>query len=271
MEIGLEKELELIRRRLDSIEEALSEERPLEDRRAFSISLEKFLQMRPEQTRALHARVGVAYRALLDDAWQRDMQQVVICDGEIAYETKSDGIISKIVQQIATERDKPCYTFSAPDVAEESGWNQVKEDDYYPTIDVSLGPVGPEEYPDMRGFISVKADFDTGNQATKLFSADQVGVLLGPYTLLDWELASGPFGDYRYIQKDARLCILDESGTNHSLSCTVKLVEDWNRSNVRRWSPNRMAWIGRDIIRKFGVKVELNPAERTTRVYPASA
>ena len=125
--------------------------------------------MSPEQTRTLHARVGVAYRALLDDAWKRGMQQVVICDGEIAYETRSDGIISKIVQQIATERDRSCYTFSAPDVAEESGWNEVREDDYYPTIDVSLGPIGPEENPNMSGFISVKADFDTGNQGNQTF------------------------------------------------------------------------------------------------------
>ncbi len=36
METGLEKELKLIRKRLDSIEEALSEETSEEDRRAFT-------------------------------------------------------------------------------------------------------------------------------------------------------------------------------------------------------------------------------------------
>ncbi len=41
METGLEKELNLIRRRLDSIEEALSEETSEDDRRAFAEAVQE--------------------------------------------------------------------------------------------------------------------------------------------------------------------------------------------------------------------------------------
>jgi hypothetical protein len=236
----------------------------------FSVPLEDFLEMSPSQARRLHMRVGTMFKKLLDSYWARGMKQVVLCEGEVVLATESEEILSDRVRQIATEHGKPCYSFSAPDVAEESSWVPVGGDDYYPSIDIFLGAIdaGDEE---TNRFVTVKADFDTGNKKTKLFDAEQVGYLLGNYTNLDWFEGTGPFGVYRYVPKHAKLAVLNESGARHSTSDVVYLVENWNGSTVRKFSPNRRGFVGRDLLRGFVVKVELDPMSRTTRVHAASA
>lgn len=236
----------------------------------FSVPLEDFLELSPSQARRLHIRVGATFKKLLDSYWARGMKQVVLCEGEVVLATDSEEMVSDRVAQIAAEHGKPCYSFSAPDIAEESSWVPVSGDDYYPSIDIFLGAIDAGDEESDR-FVAVKADFDTGNKKTKLFDAEQVGYLLGNYTNLDWFEGTGPFGVYRYVPKHAKLAVLDESGARHSTSDVVYLVENWNGSNVRKFSPNRRGFVGRDLLRGFVVKVELDPLSRTTKVHPASA
>lgn len=238
----------------------------------FSVSLADFLRMSSDQTRRLQSEVGATFRNLLQRKWKDGAKQVIICEGEIVYETSDEEeIISEIIDERARIRDKPCYAFSAPAAIEESAWSQVDGDDYYPTLNVEIAPVETVEGVEQQTPLNIVADFDTGNQMTKLFSAEQVGTLLGPINDMHWEQTeSGPWGHYRYIRKPATLRVRDETGQTHQLRCSVQLVEKWETSNVRKWNRNRRGFVGRDVMRRLLLRIELDPATRRTRVFPAS-
>jgi hypothetical protein len=116
----------------------------------------------------------------------------------------------------------------------------------------------------------IAADFDTGNPIYKVFDANQLTAPLSSFTPpLRTGIHLGK--NYTYFQKRAKICVKDMSGKVHSIVQDVRLVQDWKGSALLQCSPNRTAYIGRDILRDLGIKIELNPMAKISRIFGLSS
>lgn len=238
----------------------------------FNLTLKQFLSLSLEETGELHDRAANLSKQLLDDAWNRGVKQVVICDGKIVYETSGNEMLAAIVKKEAKRRNKPCYAFSAAPIIEESvsSWTHVETDDYYPTLLVNLSP--PNEINVENNYIRTNADFDTGNQVAKAFDAKRIGGFLGKLSPLEREIAMHPAGRYAYFRKRAKVWVKDEAGTIHSaIRDDILLVENWQESALIAYSPDRAGFVSRDLLRILKIRIQLDPLLRVTTIYGASS
>jgi hypothetical protein len=237
----------------------------------FSLSYEEYTRLTYEEALELQKEVQRISSSLIEDAWKRGKRQIVICDGKVVYQTANlADIPNEKIDELAKKCGKACYVFSAPDIIEESAWILVDAEDYYPTISIFLGEENSDESRIMQTCQEIAADFDTGNPIYKVFDANQLAAPLSSFTP---PLRTGIHlgRNYTYFQKRAKICVEDTSGKVHSTVQDVRLVEDWKGSALLQCSPNRKGYLGRDILRDLGIKIELNPLAKITRIHGISS
>jgi len=236
----------------------------------FSLSFAEYSRLTYREALELQNEVYKVSSNLLDEAWKRGKRQVVICDGKIVYETESlEDIPNDTILELARKDNKACYVFSTSEMVEESAWIPIDEDDSYPTIGVYCGAVDSAESEIVESSPLISADFDTGNPGYKVFDANQLNGSIAsflPPLRHDTHLGRS----YPYFQKAVKLCVKDDDGKIHSVVRNVRLVRDWIGSALLQVSPNRVGFIGRDLIRDLRIKVILDPVQKTTRIYGAS-
>ena len=235
----------------------------------FNLSFTEYSRLTYREALELQNEVYRVFSNLLKDAWRSGKRQVVICDGKIIYETESlEDIPNDKIMELAKNSDKACYVFSAPDIVEESAWILVDEEDYYPTISLFLGAEDLDESHIIQTQ-QIAADFDTGNPIYKIFNANQ---LSEPFSSFTPPVRTGTHlgRSYTYFQKKARICVKDMSGKVHSIVRDVRLVKDWKGCamicGVGYAFPNRTGYVGRDLLRDLGIKIELNPITKISRI-----
>jgi hypothetical protein len=171
--------------------------------------------------------------------------------------------------ELAKKYNKACYVFSTSEMVEESAWTPINEDDDYPTIGIYCGAVDSEESEIVKNFPVINADFDTGNPVYKVFDANQLPESVAsflPPLRHDTHLGR----HYPYYQKTVKLCVEDSEGKIHSVVRDIRLVKDWTGSALLQVSPNRVGFVGRDLVRDLKIKVELDPVRKTTQIRGAS-
>lgn len=237
----------------------------------FSLSLGDFLNLELDVVEEMLRRVSDLCKGLLEKAWGRGLQQVVICDGEIVLESRDvEGISNEAVERLAKERKKPCYVFSAPDVVEDSIWTPINNNDFYPTLPVYVGTENSDEA-EILETNPIYADLDTGNPSYKIFSANELIEPLTSFTSLEMGIAEHLKRDYIYFRKTAKICVKDVSGNVNSIVCIIRVIRDWEGCALLQASPNRKGFIGRDILRALGIRLKLDPLEKTTRILDVSS
>lgn len=85
----------------------------------FRITAGVYNSMTSSEVNSLYDEVYKMFKKTLKAKWEKGMKQVVICNGEVAFETDNEeDIISNIVEDISKRHNRACYTFSAPDIIE---------------------------------------------------------------------------------------------------------------------------------------------------------
>ncbi|MDV3244468.1 MAG: hypothetical protein LYZ66_04745 [Nitrososphaerales archaeon] len=237
----------------------------------FDISLAEFRRLSYEVVASLQKEVRRLCSRQIEDAWKRGMRQVVIVNNKVIFETKDiEDIPNEKIRALAEEHRKPCYTFTAPDLVEESGWTMVDSDDHYPTLGLYVGPEDSKES-SLENFFPVDADFDTGNPNLKVFDASRLRGDLSQFDALDLRETEHFGKPYSFYQKKVKICVRDESNKIHSVVTRVRLVRDWAGCGLLQYSPNRTGFVGRDMLHLLRIKAELDPTKRVTRVYGISS
>lgn len=184
----------------------------------------------------------------------------VVC-GENLVEGSSD--IFKLpnkqsLHQIGRERNRIPFIYSdplptetiMPSAGSHYTWNTTRfPGDFYPTIRASFGA----------DFVT--DDFDTG--ATQTIVSDRL-VQTDEFDI--WE-KNVHFGvEYRYVQKQVNLCLVDSDGNEQTNELPVRVVEGWDKSPFRKVNGSREILFGRDILRAFKIELCLDSDKRTTKI-----
>lgn len=233
----------------------------------FSLSLRDFLSLDLDVARDLQHAVYELCRKLLGEAWERGVRHAVICDGKIVFESRDTKDISnETIEKLAQKYNKACYVFSAPDEVEESVWTPVSHnDDFYPTLCIYFGP---EDFDESQIVNSspIYPDLDTGNPSYKIFDANQLPERLIKLTALQMRQGTHLGRNYTYFLGRVKMCVKDINGKINSIVCNVRVVRDWVGSALLQVSPNRTGYVGRDLLRDLGIRVELDPVKKITRI-----
>lgn len=236
----------------------------------FSLSFEEYSRLTYKEASELQDEVYRVSSQDIEGAWKRGKRQIVICNGKIVYETESlEDIPNEKIDKLARKYDKACYVFSTSEMVEESAWTPIDKDDDYPTIGIYCGAVDSEESQIVKNSPLINADFDTGNPGYKVFDANQLSESIASFLPpLRQDRHLGRY--YPYFQKMVKLCVKDADGNIHSIVREIRLVSDWEGSALLQVSPNRVGFVGRDLVRDLKIKVELDPIRKTTQIHGAS-
>jgi hypothetical protein len=236
-------------------------------RNPFDISLSEFNNLALEDAKELQIIAYEMCKDLIERAWKEGFSQLIICDRKIVYESRDiHDIPNEIVERIAKEHNKACYVFSSPDRVEDYDWTIVDDHDSYPTLGVYLGTKDSEENEIVNNSAPINADLDTGNPYLRVFDANHLSETLTSFSALQMRQGKHLGESYTYFYKELKICVKDQGGKIHSTVKDTRLVKDWKGCALLQTSPNRIGFIGRDLIRDLAVGVELDPFKKTTRV-----
>lgn len=232
----------------------------------FDLTLNDFLRLSLDDATEMQKRAFELSKNLLEETWKKGIRQAVICDKKIIHETKNlDDIPNEFVEKLARSKNKACYVFSSPDLVEDCIWTGINDHDFYPTICLHVGTEDSNES-DLINTPCILADFDTGNPYYRVFDANKFTEPITTFSALEMRQGIHLERNYTYFQKKVKICVKDENGEIHSITRNVRMVRDWNGCALLLASPNREAYVGRDVLRDLNVKLELDPSKRTTRI-----
>lgn len=236
----------------------------------FSLSFREYSRLTYKEALELQDEVYRVSSQVIEDAWKRGKRQVVICDRKIILETESiEDIPNDKIMELVRKYGKACYIFSTSEMVEESAWTPIDKDDDYPTIGIYCGAVDSEESEIVKNSPLTNADFDTGNPGYKVFDANKLPESIASFLPpLRYDRHLGR--QYPYFQKTVKLCVEDSDGKIHSVVRDIRLVRDWIGSALLQVSPNRVGFVGRDLVRDLRIKVELDPIRKTTQIHGTS-
>jgi hypothetical protein len=234
----------------------------------FALTLDQFLSLPLDKAERMQEKAYDLCKSRLHDAWKKGLRQVVVCDNNIIYSTPSrEDISNDLVERLAKQHSKACYVFSAPDMAEEGCvWTHVNDIDFYPTLCVYVGSEDSSDSDLIEKTPPIAADFDTGNPYMCTFDANQFTGSLASFSPLEMRRGVHLGAIYTYFEKTARICVQDENGVPHSTVRNVRLMRNWRGSALLQASPNRVGFVGRDLQRELGIKLQLDPLNRSTRI-----
>jgi len=237
----------------------------------FALSFEDFINLGLIESEELLKIVHDSCKDLLKEAWRNGYRQAVICNRKIVFQTTKTDDISDEVERLAKKYDKACYVFSAPDVIEESAWTPISGDDFYPTLSVYIGTEDSDEKNIIEKSSPICADLDTGNPFYKIFNANQLVKPLTDFTPLQMRSGEHLGRSYTYYNKRVKICVKDTKGNINSITCNVRLVRHWDGCALLQTSPNRVGFIGRDILRDLRIRLKLDSIEKTTQILDVSS
>jgi len=193
---------------------------------------------------------------------ERGAGWIVVCGGEVVkwsrfmekYPAKDE------LKKIGKKYNKILFVFSAAPLIEECEWSRISPDDHYLRIEFSV--TGKNE------LIPVKGDLDTGapNIFLDLDNLMSGGIInLNRFEYPNRGIHLGK--NYIYYVKRVTICINDEKGKTNSLEFNSYCVSNWQKSPFCAINPDREALVGRCVLFKFKLKIELDGKEKVTKVY----
>jgi len=114
--------------------------------------------------------------------------------------------------------------------------------------------------------ISLNADFDTGNPLYKIFP-DNVGYKL-PRKPKAYEIRLGKHLGipYRFFVRKVVITMKDVKDVVRALTEPTRFVLLWSKSPLTLVNPNRVGFIGRDILFKLSMIIILDPIQKVTTI-----
>jgi hypothetical protein len=219
----------------------------------FSFPLSRYRALSEPQRLDLVRRAGVIVRDRVDEELRaRGAAWIVLLGDRIVAESKEIGTHPTAEEVLAMGEgdDLVPFIFEAALVEEipsSSRLALLHRGDAYPTIPVAI-----------EGEL-VEADLDTGSHGTFLDSRWQ------SFEASTWFEGRHMGQVFHWTPGRARF-ELSAGGARVARDVPARFVHDWNASPFVRINASRMALIGRDFLRAFGLRLRLSTPELTTAI-----
>ena len=233
----------------------------------FDIPIVERDSMNPKQLSELYDHLLEEYGSMVKQHLKKGSRFLVLCDKRIVFSSDRE-ISDEDVREIERKYGKVCYIVTE-DLIEESSWMPLRDEDYYPTIEISLGGIdwGAKEIFDQG--LRVIADFDTGNPDIAAFSHEE----LSPFKVMVPRIMRraihlGKYYDYYLLKVKIGIC--DASGERRCIQKTCRSVLFWReveRNPFLLANPNRKGFIGRDLMVHFPFNILLSGKMKHSKVY----
>jgi len=160
---------------------------------------------------------------------------------------------------------EPRIEESASELTAHSQWAELDDEDFYPTLEIFIGPVDDDKQQLPSTGVRLAADLDTGSPSIIVRGIDieQLGLRLKDYKNT-WASHLGK--RYRYVTPKVQIAIQSESRGLKSGAFHLRAVHDWSTGPFVLINPNRAALVGRNLLLQLGLDVLLKGTERKTIV-----
>ncbi|MEW6607997.1 MAG: hypothetical protein AB1414_11200 [bacterium] len=231
----------------------------------FNVPLWVANKLEPEDVKLLFHWVEKKYTNLIEEGFQdKKIGLIVLCNHKIvATSDDPDGLMDEEITSFAEKEGKIPYVITRSRLIEEiktSDWNQVNNDDWYPTIPLYLKSKNA-----VKKDIRIEADFDTGNPVGGCLAfPDEFRRSLGePGGITRKEIRFGR--EYEFFLKDIKIGIRDgEMERVEDFKVRFVIDSDWIWAFQIGFNPKRKGFVGRNILFKSFFCVTLNPKTRTS-------
>lgn len=246
----------------------------LEDER-FLISFEDYLALTDEEGDKLKLLAYQEYQNwIYDELARRRARWMLICGREIieSSPTLNDYPSQEKMDAIGRQLGYAPWTFIANPVIEESYWSALRDNDFYPTLSITVGAASwSKDELHEKGF-KIDSDFDTG-AGDMMLDYSQMRVMNIVESQLGKRIEYGrhlgqAFGCHVLL---VQLAVTNEAGKIISKTLSAVCVRNWGQSPLSFVNPFRKALVGRNLLYEFPLRVELDGGMRTTKILAASS
>lgn len=219
----------------------------------FSFPLVRFRELAESERFDLVRRAGIIARDRVDEELRaREATWIVLVGDQVVAESKDLGPCpsAEDVLAMGASENLVAFLFEAPlveEIASTSAWTPLATSDAYPTVPVVIEGE------------AVVADLDTGSHATFI---DGRRLPTGAVTWFEGRHLGQAF---HWTPGRARFAI-SGGGTPLERELPTRFVHAWHASPFVRINGKRIALVGRDFMRAFGLRLRLSTPDLETSI-----
>lgn len=237
-----------------------------------NLTLEEYRSLEPKEKGVLQMRLKEQNHLWLREQFKRRKAAwLVVVNGSIEAwgESLKDRPLAPQNVEVSQRTGKFPFVFVNDDymAIEESGsaWSEtIDPQDSYPTLPLTLGSSSQ--------VVKIIGDLDTGAFDTFAdYEFLRVKNLLQPATGDYYEIARHLGQTYQFVSKLLHVQLSTSSGKAHALDVMINCVPDWHASPFVKINPDRVALVGRDILRALMPRVLLDFEARRTEIHSKKA
>ncbi|MFQ6040693.1 MAG: hypothetical protein ACE5PV_07545 [Candidatus Poribacteria bacterium] len=234
------------------------------------MTFEQYLALPIEQRHSLALELQKRnWHSIQSELIRRNAQWMLVCGGSVLeYSSNWKELpTDEKIKEIGHQQNKVPLVFVRNPLIEETAWSPLPDDDWYPTLPVYFGRAQWDNERLVQHGLFIISDFDTGAPCI-LTNYDG----LVQEQILDLELVLNPFlgshlgNTYAFFIAELRVGVTDEIGNVKSAPIQCRCVMNWASSPICHINPQRQALVGRNLLLTLALQVNLNGANRTTRL-----
>lgn len=246
----------------------------LDDER-FLISFDDYLALSDDELDEIQIAAYKDYHAWINyELAQRQAKWILVCGGIIVESSKvlDDHPSDEKMYAVGKRLGYAPFVFMAGPVIEESEWAVLDNNDFYPSLSITLGGTDWERDEVLINGILLDGDFDTGSGNTlldynRLRSKGIIKSQRSKRTHERFHLGQS----YRFYFLPVQIAVTTEAGEIFSKNVSAMCVRNWQQSSLCLANSVRKALVGRDLLLEFPLRVELDGGKRKTKILTASA
>lgn len=236
----------------------------------FRLLFEEYLSLPDEDREAIQWQAYQSNQSWINGELDRlGAEWLLICGGKVIEfsSTLRDYPSREKLIKLGNQRNFVPFVFVRESLIEESAWSLLPRSDFYPTLQILIGPSGCRSENLAERGVTFVADFDTGSPNLFLDYDQLLSRNIIDRQPIDQTHFRQHLGQiYRFHIMHLVLGVIDEQGTVVAQEFPALCVRGWRQSPLCRVNPNRHALAGRSLLLEFHLRLELDARQRATRV-----